>query len=115
MAHRFGRVLALDFTFIDPVRALPDVGPVLTQPCLEHRAVESGELTDRSKIPAGEDLPRPRADTPEAFEGERRKECGLDARRHDHEDVRLAKIGTDYRAELVRGDAERNDPTAKLA
>src|SRR5256885_15770952 len=115
MAHRLRNVLAVHLALVDPVRTLPDVGSMLSQTAFAHRAVEGRQLADRPKVPTAQNFARPGTHPPEPFQRKRREERGLAAGRHDTETVRLAEIGANLRAELVRRDADGHDQTAALS
>src|SRR5439155_21264717 len=115
VAHRLRDVIALDLPLVDPIRALPYVRSVLTQPAFEHRAVERRELPDGSKVPAGQHLAGTRPHAPETLQRQWCQERGLLAGGDDDEAVGLAKIGAHLRAQLVRGHADRDDETAALS
>src|SRR5213594_3476371 len=114
VAHGF-RGPALAHAFVDAMRALPDVTPVLAEPRLEHAHVHRGELGDRSESPALEDFARLRSDAPQPAELEWREERLLAARGDDDQPVRLAQVRPDLRAELVRGNPDGQHETELLA
>src|SRR5207244_6145045 len=89
---------------VDAMRTLPDRDAKLAEARLQGFAVERREGSDRRDAPPGEQLARPHAHAPEPFDGERREEGRLPARRDDNEPVRLAQVRPDLGAELVRRD-----------